>query len=299
MVKQDYRRLLKPEIINSIKGLSLISRLVVDGHLAGSNRSLRLGSGMEFSQYRAYEVGDDLRLLDWKMLARSGRYYIKQSEIETHVSVKFVIDASNSMRHQEDSLTKMDYVKVLTASLAWLAQRQGDAIGLFSLNNHQFHSLRPKSQKKHFNQFLQQLISINPDGKFPHQFTSTEEIHNGKQKEMIFFITDLHEETSELTNIITSLKSPKNEVVVLQVMGKNEMEFNYKGALRFKDLETGATLEIDAEKAREEYLVSMQDSITETKDLLLVNGISYNLLKLDEPLGEFLQLLLKIRQKLM
>lgn len=298
-MKQDYRQLLKPEIINSVSGLALISRVVVDGHLSGLNHSRSLGSGMEFSQYRGYEIGDDMRLLDWKMLARSGRYYIKQSEIETNISVKFILDSSNSMEHQEDGINKMDYVRVLTASLAWLAQSQGDAVGLFAMNDNKLHALQPRVQKKHFNRLLQELISIQTEGKWPKNSNAIEKLHDRSHKELIFFISDLHEETSELTKVITKLKTSRNEVVVLQVLGKNELEFNHKGSLTFEDLETGTKLEIDAEKVRTQYLESFQNSIKSTKDILLANAISYQLLRLDEPIGEALQLLLKKRNSLM
>lgn len=298
-MKQDYRQLLKPEIINSVSGLALISRVVVDGHLSGLNHSRSLGSGMEFSQYRGYEIGDDMRLLDWKMLARSGRYYIKQSEIETNISVKFILDSSNSMKHQEDGINKMDYVRVLTASLAWLAQSQGDAVGLFAMNDNKLHALQPRVQKKHFNRLLQELISIQTKGKWPKNSKAIEKLHDRSHKELIFFISDLHEETSELTKVITKLKTSRNEVVVLQVLGENELEFNHKGSLTFEDLETGTKLEIDAEKVRTQYLESFQNSIKSTKDILLANAISYQLLRLDEPIGEALQLLLKKRNSLM
>ena len=127
-MKQDYHQLLKPEIINTVSGLSLIARIVVDGYLSGLQRSRSVGAGMEFSQYRAYNPGDDLRLMDWKMLARSGRYYLKQSEIESQVTVKFVVDASASMKFKEKDLSKIEFARVLVASLAYLAQNQGDAV---------------------------------------------------------------------------------------------------------------------------------------------------------------------------
>ena len=148
-MKQDYHDLLKPELVKTISGLALIARVIVDGYLSGVNHSRRVGPGMEFSQFRSYQPGDDLRLLDWKMLARSGRYYIKQSEIETNIAVKFIIDSSNSMLHEEDGLSKMDYVRVLVASLAYLSQNQGDAVGLFALNDHKLYSIYPKVQKQH------------------------------------------------------------------------------------------------------------------------------------------------------
>ncbi|PKD18305.1 hypothetical protein APR41_03905 [Salegentibacter salinarum] len=298
-MKQDYRQLLKPEVINSVSGLSLIARVIVDGYLSGLNHSRRLGPGMEFSQYRGYEPGDDMRLLDWKMLARSGRYYIKQSEVETNISVKFILDASNSMQHREDGISKIEYTRVLVASLAWLAQNQGDAVGLFALNDRELHALFPRVQKKHFNRLLQELINIKTEGKWPKDPKAAEKLHDRGHKELIFFISDLHEETSELTNVITKLKTPRNEVVVLHLLGKNEVEFNHKGSLTFEDLETGARMEVDAKEARSKYLEALEKSIKTTKEIMLANAISYQLLRLDEPIGEALQLLLKKRNNLM
>ena len=298
-MKQDYRQLLIPEIINSVSGLALIARVTVDGYLSGLNHSRRLGPGMEFSQYRGYEPGDDMRLLDWKMLARSGRYYIKQSEVETNVSVKFILDSSKSMQHEEDGITKIDYVRVLVASLAWLAQGQGDAVGLFALNDHNLYALYPQVQKKHFNRLLQELINIKPEGKWPKNAKAAEKLHDRRHKELIFFISDLHEESSELTNVITKLKTPRNEVVVLHLLGKNELEFDYKGSLTFEDLESGARMKIDAKEAKKQYLDSLEKSIEATKETMLANAITYQLLRLEEPIGEALQLLLKKRNNLM
>lgn len=298
-MKQDYRQLLKPEVINSVSGLALIARVIVEGYLSGLNHSRRLGPGMEFSQYRGYQPGDDMRLLDWKMLARSGRYYIKQSELETNISIKFILDASNSMQHREEGISKIEYTRVLVASLAWLVQKQGDAVGLFALNDRELHALYPRVQKKHFNRLLQELINIKTEGKWPKNPKAADKLHDRSHKELIFFISDLYEEASELTNAITRLKTPGNEVVVLHLLGKNELEFNHKGSLTFEDLETGARMEIDAKDARAQYLKSLEKSIKTAKEVMLAKAISYQLLRLDEPIGEALQLLLKKRHNLM
>jgi uncharacterized protein (DUF58 family) len=298
-VKQDYHQLLKPDIINSVSGLALIARVVVDGYLSGLNHSRRVGQGMEFSQYRGYEPGDDMRLLDWKMLARSGRYYIKQSEVETNIAVKFILDSSRSMLHEEDGLTKMDHVRVLVASLAYLAQSQGDAVGLFALNDRNLHSLYPRLQKQHFNRLLLELINIENEGKWPADPRASEKLHDRRHKELIFFVTDLYENASELTDHITSLKSPRNEVVVLHIMGKSELEFDYTGTVTFEDLETGSRMKVNAQEARIKYLESLQEMVETTKSKLLANGIGYHLFRLDTPLGETIQLLLKKRISLL
>ena len=297
-MRQDYHQLLKPEIINSVSGLALISRIIVDGYLSGLNHSMRVGSGMEFSQYRAYEPGDDLRLLDWKMLARSGRYYIKQAEVETNISVKFILDSSKSMLHEEEGLSKMDFVRVLTASLAYLAQSQGDAPGLFALNEYKLHSIYPRVQKQHFNRLLLELIQIKNQGKWPKNALSLEKLHDRSHKELIFFITDLYEQDEEITGLIKRLKTSRNEVVVFQIMGKSELNFDYSGTVTFEDLESGTKLKVSPKEARQTYVENLNTWMNNTKQMLLANGISYHLFKMDEPIAEALQVFLKKRNNL-
>jgi uncharacterized protein (DUF58 family) len=298
-VKQDYHQLLQAKIINSVAGLALISRVIVDGYLSGLNRSRRVGSGLEFSQYRGYEPGDDLRLLDWKMLARSGRYYLKQSEVETHIAVKFILDSSRSMLHTEDGISKMDYAKVVIASLAYLAQNQGDAVGLFALNDKQLQSLYPTVKKQHYKRLLLELTKVQSQGKWPSDRESSQKLHDRSHKELIFFVTDMYEYNEELTQFIKRLKTVRNEVVVLQIMGKHELEFDYKGYVIFEDLETGTKLKVETSAAKKEYLNSLETMMAKVRNELLSEGISYELFKLDDKIEEVLNLFLKRRNKLL
>jgi len=290
--------LLKPEIINSVSGLSLIARVIVDGQLAGLHKSKRVGQGMEFSQYRGYEPGDDLRLLDWKMLARSGRYYIKQAEVNTHVSVKFIVDASNSMEHREDGLSKMEYVRVLVATLAHLSIQQGDAVGLFALNDQRLQTLYPKTQKQHLNRLLLELLNIKSEGIWPENPVELEKLHDRSQKELIFFITDLYEKNHELTNVVKRLKTSRNEVILLHVTGQKEIEFDYKGTITFEDLEQGTRVKINAKEAKSNYLKNLKTYFETLKNELLSHGIRYERFQLDRPLGEALQTFIKKRNNL-
>ncbi len=298
-MKQDYHDLLKPKIIGSVSGLALIARVIVDGYLAGLNQSRRVGAGLEFSQYRGYEPGDDMRLLDWKMLARSERYYIKQSEVETHIAVKFILDSSKSMLHAEEGLSKMDYVRVLVAALAFLAQKQGDAVGMFALNDQKLYTHNPMIQKQHFNRLLLELVSIRNEGRWPEDPLSSQKLHDRSHKELLFFITDLYEHNEELMDLILRLKTSRNEVVVFHIMGKQELDFDYKGQVIFEDLETGARVKIDAKKAKRRYLETLNLKINSIKDTLLSNGISYQMFRLDEHIGEALQVFLKKRSSLL
>lgn len=297
-MKQDYHQLLKPQIINSVSGLALIARVIVDGYLSGLNQSRRIGAGLEFSQYRGYEPGDDMRLLDWKMLARSGRYYIKQSEVETHITVKFILDSSGSMLHEENGMSKIDYVRVLVASLAYIAQKQGDAIGLYTINDRSFQSLDPRVHKQHYNRFLYELINIRNEGKWPGNPENLHKLNDRSRKQLIFFITDLYEDNQELTAWIKRLKTARNEVVVLHIMGKNELEFAYKGSVVFEDLETRQRLRVDTKEAKRHYLKSLDQMVARVKDNLLSKGISYHMFRLDDPIEDALQSYLKQRRNL-
>src|SRR5947199_4231748 len=126
--------------------LQLPARTTSHGFMSVINKSTVKGEGMEFSQYRSYQPGDDLRQLDWKMYARSDRYYIRESEIETSISVRFLIDSTASMSHRDNNgVRKIDYARYLAASLAHLANSQGDSIGLYTLANDQLFFLESKA----------------------------------------------------------------------------------------------------------------------------------------------------------
>ncbi len=298
-MKQDYHQLLQAKIINSVSGLALISRVIVDGYLSGLNRSRRVGSGLEFSQYRGYEPGDDLRLLDWKMLARSGRYYLKQSEVETHIAVKFILDSSRSMLHTEEGISKMDYAKVVIASLAYLAQNQGDAVGLFALNDRHLQSVYPTVKKQHYKRLLLELTKVQSQGKWPADQTASQKLHDRSHKELVFFITDMYQYDEELIQFIKRLKTVRNEVVVLQIMGNHELEFDYQGYVIFEDLETGAKLKVETSTAKKQYLDALEDMMAGVKNDLLSEGIGYELFKLNDKIEEVLNLFLKRRNKLL
>lgn len=296
-MKTDYRELLKPEILNSVSGLELLAKLILDNSITGLNNSRRVGTGMEFSQYRGYEAGDDLRLLDWKMLARSGRYYIKQSEIETNVTAKFILDISKSMSYEEDKISKIQFSKILIASLAYLAHSQGDSFGLYALNDHQVFKLQPQLKKQFFQRFLQELINLQTDGRWPEGDLANYSFHRRGEKEIIFFISDLYEFNTEISSLLKSLKTPRNEVIVLQIMGEKELFFDYKGQLIFEDMESGKRVKVDAKNAKTSYLKMLEKKQEAYRNEFLSLGIDYKLFNMKDDLPETLRLLLKNRTR--
>ena len=185
-------QLLDPKILMAIKDLSLAARTVIDGFMSGLNRSQVKGAGLEFSQYRSYQPGDDLRWLDWKMYARSDRYYIRESEMETSISVRFLIDASNSMNHRDGDMSKMDYARYLAAALAYLAYMQGDATGLYVFRDGDLYMLPSRKDPQHLSRLFFQLEQLQPAGKFTEQVQYKQLFTGERRRELLIFITDMY-----------------------------------------------------------------------------------------------------------
>lgn len=287
--------LLRPENLNSVEGLELLARQIVEGFMSGLNQSVKTGTGLEFSQYRSYQAGDDLRLLDWKMYGRSDRYYIRQAEVETNVNVRFVIDGSASMNHEDGRITKLQYARLLAATLGYLAIKQGDGIGLLGFGENKLYSLVEKQGRQHYHRFLYELIKIVGNGKWPTSKDSGLLIRKG-QKEMIIFITDFFEENDEIELTLKSLKTQNNEVILLHILGKNEMDFNYKGYRRFEELESGRLIQSDIDQ--ESYKKELELYLLKVRNKMMNLQINYELFSMDQGINRVLPLFLKRRLRL-
>jgi uncharacterized protein (DUF58 family) len=281
-------------ILMTIKDLSLAARRTVDGFMAGINKSKVRGPGLEFSQYRSYQPGDDLRWLDWKRYARSDRYYIRESEVETSISVRLLIDASLSMKHKDGDFSKMDYARHLAAALGWLAQGQGDALGLYVFREGGVYSLPARKDAQHLARFFHQLEILEPGGKMgdPIHYKS---IFLGEQKrELLIFITDMYERNEEISRLLELLASLRHDIIVFHIMGKNELERDYKGYDQVEDLETGVRMPLSS-GLEEEYKAKLQAWLSAVRMQLLDKQIAYQLMRMDEPMGQALRDFLKIR----
>jgi uncharacterized protein (DUF58 family) len=299
--------------IIAIKDLSLAARQTIDGFMTGINRSKVKGVGLEFSQYRSYQPGDDLRWLDWKRYARSDRYYIRESEIETSISVRLLVDASRSMEHREEvaagggasgggasasgGFTKLDYAKHLAAALAWLANQQGDALGLYVFREGEVFSLPARKDPQHMARLFNQLETVEAGGGIGDPI-GYRHIFLGEQKrELLIFITDLYERKGEIDKLLDLLASLRHEVIVFHVMGSNEIEGNYTGWSEVEDLETGERKPVGG-VAGDEYKQRMQEWLSAVRTRLLDRQIFYQLMRMDQPLDQALRDFLKQRQQL-
>lgn len=293
----DVSSLLKPEVLNTVNGLELVARIVVEGFMSGSNRSQSIGVGYEFSQYRSYEPGDDLRLLDWKMYARSERYYIKQSEVETNITVKFILDASRSMDYKENGISKLQYAKVLIAALGYLARKQSDTFGLYIVNDQHISMIEPRFEQQQFMRFLNELISARSEGHWG-KGKDLEALQRHVGKEIIVFFTDLYDEGRDIQQFISRLKTSRNEVIVFHVMGNEELNLETEGVFTFEDLETGERRKVDTIAQKKLYTRKVNEWLHEARSWMLEKQIDYQLVRMNQSIETVLIQFLNSRKRL-
>ena len=288
---------LDPKVLMTIKTLPLLAKTVIDGFMNGFNKSTVKGPGLEFSQYRSYQPGDDLRWLDWRMFARSDRYYIRESEVETSISVKFLVDASASMNHDDNGIKKIDYARFLAASLAYLVNLQGDAAGLYVFQDGGLFTLSSKADPQHLQRIYYQLDQTKAGGTFTKPAHYKELFAGSGRKELLVFITDMYQTDGEIYKVLDSLAALKHEVIVFHLMGKNELDFDFKGYSALEDLETGETIEIDTQKARKTYKETLDAHLSSIRMQLLAKHIVYRMINTSQPLDEALRAFLVQRKK--
>ena len=290
-------RFIDPHALAAIKDLALIARTVVDGFMFGGHQSRMAGAGLEFNQYRSYQPGDDLRRIDWKLYARSDRFYVRESQVETSVSVRFVLDASASMRHEEDGLSKFDYARFLVASLAYLASRQGDAVGLYALRDGHVASWEPQRGPQHLHRLLHALEGLQAEGIWP-PWEAVEQLFTvATHRDLVVFITDLHEQKDEIRTVLAKVNALKNEVLLFHLLGRRELDFSYEGVLEFEELETGRVMQVDADRIRRDYREAVDGHLREVRQELQDLSVAYALFTLDQPLDGILRTFLTRRMR--
>ncbi len=233
-----------------VRDLELAAHLVVDGMMLGRHTSRRAGAGLEFSQYRSYQPGDDLRRIDWKLLGRSDRYFVREAESETSVTVRLLLDATGSMAHEEEGISKLDYARYLAAALALLAHRQGDAVGLYILSDGRAVTLRPRREPSHLHRLLHELERTRPAGRWPVWSALERALAPDAARGITILIGDFHERSDEIRSSVRRLAGARHEVVCFQIVGDVEREFGYHGTVTLEELETGRRLDLVAERSR-------------------------------------------------
>lgn len=274
--------------------LQLVGKLVSEELMLGVHASKRSGMGTEFEQYRHYEPGDDPKRIDWKLFARTDKHLVKESSAESNRQIRFLLDLSGSMNYVENSISRLEYAKLVIASLAYLGYIQNDQMSLYALQNGKVESIASgaaTSGKQSFNKILFGLQKMAASGvwrsetdgrlQFPEFAT--------KSKEQLIFVTDFLQVGEEWLTLIKSIASPRREIVVFQILGNNEVDFNLTGFYRFKDLETGREIELQAEAVREKFTESSKAYFEMLEEQLRIPYVNLVQARLSDPLGMVLK----------
>ncbi|MGQ9804827.1 MAG: DUF58 domain-containing protein [Chlorobiales bacterium] len=290
-------RNLSPKILAKLKGLNLIAKTVVDGFLLGLHQSKHIGVGLEFSEYRPYQVGDEIKNIDWKLAARSDKLFVRNSEVETTVAVRILLDASASMQHEEEGITKFDYARWLAASLCYLAHQQGDAVGLYAVQTDITH-VPARYDKNQLKKIFNTLEMLVPQGRWTEKTQLDRLLSRSKWRELTLFISDMNEHTDEIVSALNAYARLKNDVTLFHLVGANELNFNYNGELEFEDLETSKIVKVHSESAKSQYQTAMQNRLKNLEKSMQAERIAYQRFIIQEPLDEALRKFLTLRNRL-
>jgi uncharacterized protein (DUF58 family) len=296
----ELQKYLDPKVLNKIRRLDLQARLVVEGFISGMHRSPFRGFSVEFAEHREYTPGDDLKHLDWKVLGKTDRLYIKQYEEETNLRCIFLVDVSESMRYGEnghgpagrDAMSKYHYAACLAASLGLLLLNQQDAVGLATFDDELRTYIQPSASPNQIKSIVHELDQASLKQK-----TTVEHIcHNLAEKiarrGMICLVSDLFVDVDGLLRGLRHFRHRNHEVMVLHVMDQDELTFPFQGNTLFRGLENSGQLMIEPRSLRQGYLEAVEAYLTDVKRKCIAQHIDYKLIStgdhMDAALAAFL-----------
>ena len=292
-----------PKVMSLLHTLDMKARYLVEGFLDGMHRSPFHGISVEFSEYRDYQPGDDLRHLDWQLYARSNRLCIKKYTQETNVRVYVVIDTSASMKYRGSEAwgSKLEVSKTLAVALTSMMLRQNDAVGLLT---HQGQSeaaafVRPSQKQSQFNTIIQQLQSLSAAGSAQLADLLQNMIRLIHRRSIVLFFSDLQEDSDGITEAFQQLKFLGHECMIFQVLDRDELEFPFSQPAVFRDLENGARRMVDPAAARAKYLKRFESFMAEYRNLFHSLEMPHCVVRTDTDPWEALTLFLKERRRLM
>jgi uncharacterized protein (DUF58 family) len=278
-------RYLDPAVIARLGTMELRARTIVEGFLSGLHRSPYKGFSVEFAEYRQYLPGDDLSTIDWKVYARSDRFYVKKYEEETNVDCHLLLDASASMGYaSKGAVTKLAYGSFLAGALAYLMNRQRDAVGFLAFDDRIVERLPASARPGHLRSVLLALdrLALGRQSNVSrplHQLADTL-----VKRSMAVVISDLLDDPESVVRGLRHLRFRGTDVIVFHVLDRDELTFPFDRATRFKDLESDTEVLAVPAAVRDEYMRAIQDLCNLYERELRVAGIDYMRLDTSQPL---------------
>ncbi len=289
---------LDPQFLANIGNLELIARSVVEGFITGLHKSPFHGFSVEFSQHRPYMPGDALRFVDWKVFARTDRYYIKQFEEETNLRSYILLDVSSSMSYRSGKISKWMYASYLASALAYLLLHQRDATGLVLFDDQIRLQMPPRSMGSYLRQMLGQIEQV----RMGHDTSVATVLHRiaeqFRRRGLIILISDLLDDPEQIIKGLKHFRHDKHEVLVFHILDRQESEFAFTGNVMFKDLESGEKIKTQPFFIRQQYRERFKSFLKYFQLELSKNNIDYQQMFTDEPLNIALTKFLSKRRRL-
>lgn len=282
------------EIIK-LNDLRLAARLISQQLRQGIHSGIRVGVGSEFEQYRHYQPGDDLKRIDWKYFSRSGKYMIKESTTESNLQIRLMLDLSGSMNYSEKGFSRLDYAKNLIASLAYLGFLQGDALSYFTLSEGKIEQ-KVAPTPKSFQRILLFLEQAKAAGSWPLQPIS-DSFFQGKERELVVWVSDFLQKESEWENLIKAFNHPRKELMLIQILGEQELDFKLEGNFVFRDLESGQEVVQDARAMKTQFRERFQAYLDHLDQTFQAPNVQLIRVSMKEPLAGVIRQILN-RKKL-
>jgi len=290
-------RFVDPSILARIGNLDLLARTVVDGFINGLHRAPYFGASIDFAEHRGYVAGDDIRRVDWRLFARTDRFYVKQYEADTNTNFSVLLDVSKSMGFKSRDVSKLEYASYLAACLAYLAHRQRDRVGIITFDSEVVAHVPPSA--KHFNVLLHTLDRAKAER--PGQLAGpvSKLAEHFRRRSVLVLISDFYDDPDVILEAIKPLRFLGNELIVFHVLDPAEIDFGYDDASSFEDLESGEQLPVVPESFGNEYRKLIADHSNALATKFSEHRIDYTLINTSKPLDHALFSYLSSRERLM
>jgi uncharacterized protein (DUF58 family) len=290
-------RFVDPKVLARIKDLELLARYVVDGFINGLHRAPYFGASIDFAEHRGYVPGDDIRRVDWRLYARTDKYYVKQYEADTNANFVAIVDVSKSMGFASQGVSKLQYASFLAACLAYLSHRQRDRVGIVTFDEDIVTHV--PASAKHFNVLLHTLDRSVPQRPGRLLTVLDKLAEHFKRRSIVALISDLYENPADLLESLKPYRFLGNDLIVFHILDPAEIEFPYTEASRFQDLESGEELPIVPEVFADQYRQMMKEHLDALTTKCSDSRIDYLQLTTSKPLDEALFSYLGNRERLM
>ncbi|MCA9213480.1 MAG: DUF58 domain-containing protein [Planctomycetales bacterium] len=287
---------LDPKALAQVGQLELLSQTVVDGFLSGKHRSSHRGGCSEFAEHRPYAKGDEIRMIDWRVFAKSDRYYVKQFDDETNLQALMVVDTSGSMGFGMSTPTKLTYALMACACVSRLMLRQRDSVGLAAIHNSVRFYVPPKPRASHLQLMFEALRPLRAEGETQLDGPIAEASRRLTRRGMVILFSDCFGDIERLKSSLQLLRTRGHDVLVFQILAPEELTFTFRRPTRFEDLEhAGQRLNINPGIVRKQYLERFQRFMDELKHAVTRIGCDHEVLRTDQDLGTALAYYLRRR----